>query len=205
MSIIADNDFTAIERFYQGKTELESLTDHQKKKMDIWDYADNLLRSPRIQSEREAAKQIAVRYSMSIRNAYRDISFAKMLHNSISYIDKDYEAKKALARLEWVLKMAYSSDPPKLREYTRAIAQMIKILGLDKHNENAIPWELLQQHNYFIQFKLEGAKQQFLDFFESVKLPDAKKNLLLDAMEESTEIINPDDFLKANTDTSDEE
>lgn len=205
MSVIADNDFTAVERYYQGKIEYEKLTEHQRKKADIWDYADNLLRSPRIQSEREVAKQIAIKYEMSIRNAYRDISFAKMLHNSISFIDKDYEAKKALARLEWVLKMAYSSDPPKLREYTRAIAQMIKILGLDKHNENAIPWELLQQHNYFIQFKLEGAKQQFLDFFDSIKLPDTKKNLLLDAIEQSTEIINPDDFLTANNGSSDEE
>lgn len=197
MNLIVENndDFNAIERYYMGKVPIESLTAHQMAKMDIWDYADNVLRSPRVNTERQAAMQISKKYNISLRTAQRDIIIAKKLHNSVSRIDKDYEKKKIISRLEWVMATAYNADPPKLKEYTRANAVLARILGIDKHDENAVPWELLQRHNYYIQFNLLNHNARIIDFMEAITLPGTQKDKLIDAIEQSTIIENPDVFL----------
>jgi hypothetical protein len=194
------NDLESIEKYYQGELAFEKLSPKQKDIFDRLDYADNILRSALVKTEGACAKQMVAKFkplfhSYTIRTAYRDIELAKSIHKSISRIDKDYEKLKLINRLDWSMARAQATD--NLREFNAALALKIKLLGLDKVDDNKIPWEQLVSPALYMQFNINGEKSAMLDLNELMKIKGSFKDEIINSIEEAVVITDISSFLDA--------
>lgn len=196
------NDIENIEKYYQGELAFEKLSAKQKDIFNRLDYADNILRSALVKTEGACAKQMVAKFkplfhAYTIRTAYRDIELAKSIHKSISRIDKDYEKMKLINRLDWSMARAQATD--NLREFNAALALKIKLLGLDKVDDNKIPWEQLVSPALYMQFNINGEKSAMLDLNELMKIKGSFKDEIINTIEEATIITDISSFLDAET------
>jgi hypothetical protein len=193
------NDFEAIEKYYTGEITIEKLSDKQRDIFDRLDYCDNLLRSSLVQSDGAVAKQMHRHFkvkfpSYTLRTAYKDIEKTKTIHKSISRIDKDYEKIRMIRHLDWAL-MEAQKPPVNLREFNSALALKIKLLGLDKLDDNSIPWDKLVSPAFYMQINVSGSNGPLLDINELMKIKGTVKEGVMRTIEDANVIDDPGTFL----------
>jgi hypothetical protein len=197
-----NNDLETIEKYYTGEITIERLSEKQRDIFDRLDYADNLLRSALVKSEGAIAKQMHRHFkvkfpSYNLRTAYKDIDAAKTIHKSISRIDKDYEKIRMIRHLDWSMEEA-QKHPVNLREFNNALSLKMKLLGLDKLDDNSIPWEKLVSPALYMQINISGGNGPLVDLNEVMKLKGTVKEGLLQSIEQANVINDPATFLDAD-------
>jgi len=110
------------------------LTNKEKEVLNRISFAEGQLR--RFKSRHVVAKMMAVRFNMSLPQAYRDINNAKIVFGSSVVIDKDYYVQ--------TIQMAVKAED--LRAKNAAEKNLITLLGFDKEESNPITPEMLQQN-----------------------------------------------------------
>jgi hypothetical protein len=118
------------------------LTNKEKEVLNRISFAEGQLR--RFKSRHVVAKMMAVRFNMSLPQAYRDINNAKIVFGSSVVIDKDYYRAFLLDSIVQTIQMAVKAED--LRAKNAAEKNLITLLGFDKEESNPITPEMLQQN-----------------------------------------------------------
>lgn len=109
----------------------EQLADDEKKLLDRWNFADNLIRT--YQDSRTIIEMIMAKFKISEATAYRDLAYAKRFFGSINIGDKDYYRSIYAEQLEEYAKQAASKMDYKTA--TAAIKEAAEIRGLKDGDE----------------------------------------------------------------------
>ena len=173
MSITSRNkssDLEAIEAYYLDDRGQVILTDHQERVRRRLLVAHSLLLEAA--SRKDIKSKLMKRYSISAEQAYRDIRHAIRLFGHVQKSEKE-----GLRHITLELAMEtfrFARQEKDIKQMNAAIANIIKLGGLDREDPNAPDWEKLKAGLYPIVLD-EPVRALFQQFIQQNGVLDLTK------------------------------
>jgi hypothetical protein len=169
--------------------EANPLPEHVKKRVERWEFADNL-----IQKHGICRTSIALhrqKFSIDQATVYRDFDSAMQVYGSIHRNQKDYmrhvHLQKVYKALDW------AEDERDIKAYIRAVAELRKNAQFEKEDQEVPDWSRLQPPQWMVGFFPELLNNPLPENWENQvqKLIQTKRKK--DLSIEDAQIVNSDE------------
>lgn len=176
-----------------GQDEIK-LSQKDQEIRDRWEAAFSLLVN--YHSTENAIPVLKTKYNISRAQAYRDIIYAKKLFGDITQSSKDADRYILYELSMKTFQLAAKQKPPHIEGMNRAIANMIKLKGLDRDEPDAVRPEDLESHNYYmiITYNRNPIK---IDLNQMDKVPMANKRKFANMLENEIEDVDAVEIMKS--------
>ncbi len=146
-----------------------------------WEAAFSILCN--FHSTEQTVQVLMSKFSYSRAQAYRDVQNSTRLFGDVSKSSKEGVRNILYEYAMRVFQLAASAKPPDLDQMNKAMANMIKIKGLDREDPEIPSFESLQQHNYNIVVDPKSIGlpeiQNLQQVIEEFKKKKRKKDILI--------------------------
>lgn len=191
-----DNVMEAIQ-----KGDLSILNEDDLKYYYMLSSADDIIRDYRNYGKgiRHMAKMLTVKYTISEVTAYKLLNEAKYAWRSVNIVEKDNWRPILLDMQMGAYKLMMANPSKNFKHINAAIANMIKLVGLDQKDAEQIPIEKLGGNKYVMVFNMNGEMKE-MPFESIVKMKEDEKEKLMALIAEQAndvtfEEIMPEDDL----------
>lgn len=128
------------------------LTEKEHEQKERWSFAWTQLLNERITGT--VVEMIVNRYDVSIAQAYRDIKSAKKLFGDVNESSKQAE-RNFLSELA-LITFQKAAQAGNYNQMNKAIANLIKLKGLDQDEPDNYDEDSMKSHNYYMVFNING-------------------------------------------------
>ncbi len=186
--------FDKIHAWYLYGSDKIILSHKDQEIRDRWEAAFSLLVN--YHSTENAIPVLKTKYEISRAQAYRDIINAKRLFGDITQSSKEADRYILFELSMKTFQLAAKQSPPHIEGMNRAIANMIKLKGLDRDEPDAVRPEDLESHNYYMIVTYNGSPIK-LDLNQMDKVPLANKRKFASMLENEIEDVDAVEIMKS--------
>ena len=157
------------------------LNDEQKKILERWNTADDLLRH--YPTTKKAARLMKFKFpELSQSQIYRDIADAKRIFNQTDPVDKEFIRRWVVNDCFRLIDIAKKQGSAGFKAWNMARAQLIKAAQLDMKEDMQLDPSIMEQHNFFTVINLGGQAMK-IDLSQFLKMPVSTRKKLTDALQ----------------------
>lgn len=208
MSLIkARNTHTAIDAIIAAlqKGDLSFLDADTLEYYNWLSFADDIMRDYRNHGKgsRHLAKMVAVKCDVSEVTAYKILNDAKYVFRTVNIVEKDHWRYVILDMQMKLYNLMMVNPSKNFKHLNTAIANMIKLVGLDQKDSDQIPLDKLGGNKYVMVFNVGGEMKELpLSSIMTMK-PDEKEKLI-EIIAQQTEAVKFEEIMPDEPDTLDQ-
>ena len=184
----SDTNLDIIIRHYKDHS-TDELNDVQKKLLERWNFADNLIRN--FEDRETQLEMLKEKFGISESQAWRDIANAKHFFGTININDQAYYRIHYAEWLEQLAREAHAAGDRKVAK--ECLREAAEIRGLKDEDFDADKYRKREQHTFIIQvnnFGKKAPKKIDLDKLQDIK--DTEYEELIDNVENSSSVTEED-------------